>query len=123
MRKVVVIEDDKVTLRLIEKILMDEGFEVLTALDGRVGLDLVQTYLPGLVISDMLIPSIDGMELTKRIRSNSLLKNIPVILISAVYKGYTFKRDIEESGADHFMAKPLNMPELLRIAKEILKES
>jgi len=123
MKKIVVIDDDKVTLRLVEKTLVDQGFEVLTAPDGLSGLDLIHKSLPSLVISDVLIPKIDGMELTKKIKSHSVLQYIHVILMSAVYKGFAFKKDILESGADSFLAKPLNTSELVQQVNNILKKA
>jgi DNA-binding response OmpR family regulator len=120
--RAVIVDDDKVTLTMLEKTLSDAGLEVLTAQDGMKALSLIQTQNPDIVISDLLIPKLHGLELCARIRQNALLKHVTVILMSAVYDYDTFKQDIESSEADYFIAKPLNIPELTIFVQRILAE-
>ena len=101
-RPVIVIDDDKVTLAILEKTLSSAGFMVLTAQDGMKGLDLVQTRTPPVVIVDMLIPKLHGLELCKRIRDNAILQDVKIILMSAVYRGSAFTGVIEKSGSGLF---------------------
>jgi DNA-binding response OmpR family regulator len=119
-KKVVIVEDDPVTLSLLKKAISEPGIEVLTAQDGATGLALIQGMKPDLVISDMLISKIHGIELCKKIKEDVTLKDIPVILMSAVYKDYRFKYDIESSGADFFIEKPIDMKNLLSIIHNLL---
>jgi len=120
--RIVVVDDDKVTLELIGRSLAKAGHEVYTAANGELGFDLIKSVMPDLIISDMLIPKIHGIELVQKIRNEPLMKDIPFILISAVYKSLTFKRDIDESGADFFVQKPLDMPKLLSLVKDLLEK-
>ena len=120
MARVVIVEDDKVTQKILEKALVEAGLEVLIAEDGMKGLDVIQTSKPDIAIIDMLIPQLHGVDLCKRIRQNSLLKDIKIILMSAVYQFSTFRMEIEDAEADYFINKPLDMGRLLALVDEIL---
>jgi len=120
MARVVIVEDDKVTQKILEKALVEAGLEVLIAEDGMKGLNVIQTNKPDIAIIDMLIPQLHGVDLCKRIRQNSLLKDIKIILMSAVYQFSTFRMEIEDAEADYFINKPLDMGRLLALVDEIL---
>lgn len=107
--KILIIDDDPVTLTMLSKSLAGEGFEILTSRDGQEGLDLVYRERPVLVICDLLIPHIDGLDLSRTIKADEDLHFTRVILMSAVYKGMQHKSDIWESGADDFVTKPLDI--------------
>lgn len=112
-RKILIIDDDRVTLTMLEMILSRHGYQVLSAKDGAEGLELAAKEKPGAVISDMLIPKIHGLELCTKIKQNPQLKDIKVILMTAVYKGTSFQFEAKNSGADHFIEKPIDTNELL----------
>ena len=120
MARVVIVEDDKVTQKILENALAQPGLEVLIAEDGMKGLDTIQTTKPDIAIIDMLIPKLHGVELCKRIRQNSLLQDVKIILMSAVYQFSTFRMEIEDAEADFFINKPLDVPKLLELVEEIL---
>jgi DNA-binding response OmpR family regulator len=120
MARVVIVEDDTVTQKILEKALIDAGMEVLIAEDGMKGLDSIQTTKPDIAIIDMLIPKLHGVELCKRIRENSLLKDVKIILMSAVYQFSTFRTEIEDAEADYFINKPLDINRLLELIDNIL---
>lgn len=112
-RKILIIDDDRVTLTMLEMILSRHGYQVLSAKDGAEGLELATKEKPGAVISDMLIPKIHGLELCTKIKQDPQLKDIKVILMTSVYKGASFQFEAKDSGADHFIEKPIDMNELL----------
>jgi DNA-binding response OmpR family regulator len=118
--KILVIDDDKVTLTMLEMILSRNGYKVLSANDGAQGYDLAAKEKPDAVISDMLIPKIHGLELCTKIRENPLLQDTKIILMTAVYKGATFQFQAKESGADYFIEKPIDTKGLLDKLKELL---
>ncbi len=120
MARVVIVEDDRVTQKILEKALIEAGLEVLIAEDGMKGLDSIQTTKPDIAIIDMLIPKLHGVELCKRIRENSLLKDIKIILMSAVYQFSTFRMEIEDAEADYFINKPIDMNGLMELIDNIL---
>jgi DNA-binding response OmpR family regulator len=118
--KVVIVDDDRVTLSILEKALTEAGLEVLTAEDGMKGLDLIQTTAPAVAIVDMLIPKLHGVDLCRRVKENELLIGTKVILMSAVYQYAAFRRDIEHADADFFVNKPLDMPKLMGFVEQIM---
>ncbi len=111
--KIVLVDDDKVTLRFLEHFLVDNLFAVLTAQDGEAALDLVNKEKPSLVISDVVLPKMDGVELCKRIKQDPDLKRTRVILMSAVYQGAMLGPVALGCGADGFVGKPIRSTELL----------
>ncbi len=117
--KILVIDDDRVTLTILDTFLKKQGYHVITAPDGATGLALAQNEQPDIVITDMLIPKVHGIELCQHIKSNEELKNTAVILMTAVYKGMAFKRDVDESGADYLIEKPLDTAKILELIKTL----
>ena len=111
--KILVIDDDRVTLTMLEMILSRHGYQVLSAKDGEKGLELALKAKPDVVISDMLIPKIHGLDICNKIKQDPQLKDTKIILMTAVYKGATFQFEAKESGADHFIEKPIDTNELL----------
>ena len=118
--KILIIDDDRVTLTMLEMILSRHGYKVLSAKDGAEGFELASKEKPDVMISDMLIPKIHGLELCTKIKEDPLLKDIKIILMTAVYKGATFQFEAKESGADHFIEKPIDTNDLLDKLKELL---
>lgn len=122
-KKIVVIDDDRITLTMLEMVFSRHGFQVFSAQDGAEGYELVQKEKPDILISDMLIPKIHGTELCKKIKETPELKQTKVILMTAVYKGPSFRFEARDCGADDFIEKPLDMKDLLsRIDKFLKKE-
>ncbi|MCK4496369.1 MAG: response regulator [Candidatus Aminicenantes bacterium] len=122
-KKIVVIDDDRITLTMLEMVFSRHGFQVFSAQDGAEGYELVQKEKPDILISDMLLPKIHGTELCKKIKETPELKQTKVILMTAVYKGPSFRFEARDCGADDFIEKPLDMKDLLsRIDKFLKKE-
>jgi DNA-binding response OmpR family regulator len=96
------------------------GFWVYSANDGEEGFDLINKEHPDLVISDMLMPKVHGVDLCKMIRGTPELKKIKVIMMTGVYKGRFGLEEAFDSGADYFITKPLDMDTLLRKIYELL---
>lgn len=111
--KIVLVDDDKVTLRFLEHLLVDNLFTILTAQDGEAALELVKREKPSILISDLVLPKIDGVELCKRIKQAPDLKRTKVILMSAVYREAALRSVARDCGADGFVGKPIRSTELL----------
>ena len=120
--KILLVDDDRVTLTMLEMILSRHGYMVLSARDGEEGLALLNKEKPDVLISDMLIPKIHGLELCKKVKQDPQLKNISVILMTAVYKGAAFQFEAKECGADHFVEKPIDTKGLLDKLKELIAQ-
>jgi len=120
--KIAIVDDDRVTLAVIEKALILDGFWVYSAQDGEEGIALVKRENPDILISDMLIPKIHGVDLCKKVKESQELKHTRVILMSAVYKKITYRDIISESGADDFIEKPVDLNDLKDRIKKLLKD-
>ncbi len=120
--KIAIVDDDRVTLAVIEKALILDGFWVYSAKDGEEGLALVKREKPDILISDILMPKIHGVDLCKKVKESQKLKHTRVILMSAVYKKITYKDLIRESGADDFIEKPVDLNTLKGKINKLLKD-
>ncbi len=123
MAKILVVDDDKVTLTMLQMTLARAGYEVAIARDGADGYDLACRIKPDLMISDMLLPKLHGIDLCKKIKENPDLAGMKIILMTAVYKGMPFKSEARFCGADDLLNKPLDTKNLLSRVKELLSQA
>lgn len=105
-KKIVVIEDDPKTRRLISTTLGSDDWDLILAADGKEGLDKIRLHVPDLVITDILLPRMDGHVVLETMKREPELAKIPVIMLSAIYISDHDRRRGLELGADHFLLKP-----------------
>ncbi len=126
--KVLLVDDDPDFLEMHKAVLARNGYEVLTAFNGREGLERVRTDLPDLIILDLMMEKHDsGFSFSKQIKNDPLFKKIPILMVTSVAEvtGYSFS--IEKDGywmkADDFLDKPV-MPDVLigRVEKLLRKK-
>lgn len=118
--KVLIIEDDKHISKLVAYNLDKNGFECSVADDGEEGLDILNKRHPDLVILDVMLPKIDGLEVCRLIKQDHKLKNIPVIMLTA--KGEEVDRIVGlELGVDDYVVKPFSPRELVLRVKAIMR--
>jgi DNA-binding response OmpR family regulator len=120
-RTVLVVDDEPDIVRLLEKALTSEGFNVITATQGLEALQAVKQHNPVLVLLDAMLPEIHGFEICKKIKSSKRFGNVPVIMISAIYRGWRFAEDVKQTyGADDYFEKPFRIVPLLRRVRELI---
>ena len=120
--RVVIIEDERDLAELLAFNLQKEGWHTAIALDGRSGLDLVAAELPDLVILDLMLPEIGGLDVCKQLRKQEKTADIPIIMVTA--KGEEIDRVVGfEVGADDYLVKPFSTRELLLRIKAILRRT
>jgi len=118
-KTILVIDDDVTTLRIVEQALMDAGYQVLTAQDGEQGLKITQENDPDVIITDVLMPGMDGFMLFRELKRDEETKNKSVlVLTSRENVGDTFRR----FGADSFLTKPVDSKRLLSEIEKILEK-
>ncbi len=118
--RVLVVDDDPPSVKMISFLLREEGYSVLTAADGEEALRLVQEERPDLIILDVMMPKVDGLEVCRRLRRQMV--DVPIIILSA--KGETSDRVLGlELGADDYLPKPFEPVELLARVKAVLRRS
>ena len=104
-KRILVIDDDIDSLDIVKTLLTREGFSVITAKDGNEGLELLKSSNPDLVISDVLLPGLNGYEILEYIKSDEDLKEIPVILFTAVYVTDDDREFAYSLGVDRYLFK------------------
>jgi DNA-binding response OmpR family regulator len=110
--KVLLVEDDPVILRLLEVNFELEGFDVVLAHDGAEGIDLARSERPDLVISDIMMPKVSGLELVAALKGDEATATIPIILLSAKAQSADLKAGLE-AGADDYVTKPFEPLDLV----------
>ena len=119
--RILYIEDNPQNMRLVRKMLGIGGYEILEALNGETGLGMAQTYLPDLILMDINLPDIDGMEVTARLKAFPDLAHIPVIALTANAMHGDRER-FTSAGCDGYLAKPVTKNELLTTVAKFLQQ-
>lgn len=109
--KILIVDDEPLNVKLIAAILTSENYEISLAYNGKQALEKVDADCPDLIILDIMMPDIDGFEVTRKLKANHKTKDIPIILITAS-DAADFKVIGHEAGADEFLNKPINILEL-----------
>ncbi len=119
-RKVLVVDDRWENRSVIVNLLEPLGFELLEAQDGQDGLTKAQSFLPDLIITDLLMPNLNGYELIKQLRGLVEFRALPVIASSA-HLSAVERQDCTETGFNGFLAKPIKAPELIKQLQQLLQ--
>jgi DNA-binding response OmpR family regulator len=117
-KKVLVVEDHHDTSFMLCRLLKMEGYEVEHAIDGMVGYNTAASEHPDLIITDIQMPRMNGIEMIKRIRKDDGLSRTPIIVMSAY--GKRMINDAMQAGADGFVEKPIDFEKFLSTVKEKL---
>lgn len=117
-KKILAVDDERHIVRLVQINLMKEGYEVVTANNGREALEMIASEKPDLVVMDVMMPEMDGFEALEKMKADPATANIPIIMLTAkaqdadVFSGW-------QKGADLYLTKPFNPTELLSFVKRI----
>lgn len=120
-KKILVIDDSSTNIVLLNAVLMQNGYEVITALNAKEALHLLEKEIPDLILLDLLMPEISGFDFLEKIKHDEKLKNIPVVIVSAVGT----KENIHlthEMGAVNFITKPIDIDQLLATVSQLLEK-
>ncbi|RZK70167.1 MAG: response regulator [Pedobacter sp.] len=111
-RRILAVDDDNDIVDIIKIILEDEGYEVSTLTNGRDVLKCIETNRPDLILLDVMLGGIDGRDICKAIKSDKLLMDIPIVMISASHNLHNI---LEQQGSPNdFLAKPFDIDNLVR---------
>ncbi|MCU1379830.1 MAG: OmpR [Acidimicrobiales bacterium] len=119
-RTVLIIDDDAVILRLLEVNFEMEGFFVRTAADGEEGLEVALAEAPDIIISDVMMPRMNGLELVTSLKHDPATATIPVILLSAKAQASDIKAGLD-AGADDYVTKPFEPHDLVERVTKLLR--
>lgn len=119
-KKILVVDDEKDIVEILQEILRHEGYDVITASDGNEGLKKASENKPDLIVADVMMPHMDGYELVKRLKEDPGTTNIPVVFLTAKdqatdrYKGLSL-------GVAAYIVKLFDLDELREVVREVLE--
>lgn len=118
-KKILVVEDEEALLKLQSILLTIRGYEVEGVMDGQAALEAVATMKPDLIMLDIMLPKIDGLEVCRQVKANEATRHIPVIMLTAKKS----KEDLvmgEQAGADLYITKPYKSSMIIETIKRLL---
>jgi CheY-like chemotaxis protein len=116
-RQVLVVEDNEKNMKLVRDVLRATGYATLEATTGEDAVELAQAHEPALVLMDVQLPGIDGLEALRRLRQEELTASIPVLAVTAQAMSGDRERFLE-AGFDGYLAKPIDVAELIQVVEE-----
>lgn len=119
---ILVVDDDKEIVRLVRAYLEKGGYNVLTAYNGEAGLHIIRSEQPALVVLDLMLPDRDGWDITRIMRSDPLLSETPILMLTARIDD-TDKIVGLELGADDYVTKPFNPREVVARVRSVLRRT
>jgi DNA-binding response OmpR family regulator len=117
---VLVVDDDPVILKLLEVNFEMEGFTVLVARDGEEGIEVARSDQPDLVVSDIMMPKVSGLELVTALKADPTTSEIPIILLSAKAQNADVRSGLD-AGADDYVTKPFEPLDLVDRVNRLLE--
>jgi DNA-binding response OmpR family regulator len=122
MKRILIIEDDRDIVELVRYNLANEGFQVSSANDGSTGLSTLKKTPPDLLLLDLMLPKLSGLEICREIRRDDSLNRLPILMLTA--RGEEADRVVGlEMGADDYVTKPFSPRELLARVKALLRRA
>jgi two-component system, cell cycle response regulator DivK len=120
-KPILIVDDNESNLKLERDLLAQEGFDVQTACDAEGALDQLRHFRPDLILMDIQLPGMDGLELTRRLKRDPAMRDIVILALTA----YAMKGDYEkaiEAGCDGWITKPINTRTLPQIVATYLEK-
>jgi two-component system cell cycle response regulator DivK len=121
-KRIMVVEDNDLNRKLFCDVLKSQGFTVEPVADGLEALDKARAFVPNLMIMDIQLPNISGLELIEGAKADPLLRSIPVLAVTA-YAGKGDEERIREAGADGYLAKPVSIGPFMAAVKRLLENA
>ncbi|MBB3956386.1 MULTISPECIES: response regulator [Novosphingobium] len=121
-KRIMVVEDNDLNRKLFCDVLKSQGFTVEPVGDGLEALDKARAFVPNLMIMDIQLPNISGLELIEGAKADPLLRMIPVLAVTA-YAGKGDEDRIREAGADGYLAKPVSIGPFMAAVKRLLENA
>lgn len=120
MKKIVIVEDDRHLRDTLKDILTMKDFNVYTSIDGVKGYEEIKNINPDLILTDIKMPNMDGIEMVRKIKNEEVLKNIPIIFLSAKTELCNIQEAFE-IGAEDYVLKPFELSSILAAINSLLE--
>jgi two-component system, cell cycle response regulator DivK len=118
-KRILIVEDNKLDVRLLKDILEWRGYETLQTGDGLEAINLAFANLPDLILMDIQLPDISGLEVTRRLRGDDRSKRVPIVAVTAFAMGW-HEREALDSGCNAYLSKPIAILGFLRTVESFL---
>ena len=118
-KRILIVEDNKIEVRLVKDVLEARGYDTLQTGDGLEAIDLAVANLPDLILMDIQLPEISGLEVTRRLRGDERSRRIPIVAVTAFAMGW-HEREALDSGCDAYISKPISIFGFLRTVESFL---
>ncbi|MGM0442030.1 MAG: response regulator [Elusimicrobiota bacterium] len=116
-KKIMSVEDDATTIKLLKFMLEKKGYKVISFKNGKEAVENVEEVMPDLILMDIMMPEMDGIEATKRIKKKEKVSEIPIIMLSALGQEMEVMKGLQ-AGADGYVVKPFDSEALLKQIEE-----
>ena len=119
MKKIMIVEDNELNMKLFNDLLQAQGYSTVQSSDGKDVINLARQSRPHLIIMDVKLPGVSGIELTRKLKADAELKTIPILAVTA----FAMKGDQEkvmDSGCDDYLPKPISIPVFLETVAKYL---
>ncbi len=118
-KKVMIVEDNELNMKLFDDLLTAHGYATCKTRDGRQVLDIARVEKPDLIIMDIQLPEVSGLEVTQRLKADEGLKSIPVVAVTAfAMKGDEEK--IRQGGCEDYISKPISIGDFMKVVEKYL---
>lgn len=121
-KRILVVEDNDLNRRLFCDVLKSQGFAVEPVADGRDALDKARDFVPNLIIMDIQLPNVSGLELIEAAKADTILRSIPVLAVTA-YAGKGDEERIRDAGADNYLAKPISIGPFMSAVRALIDKA
>ena len=120
-KRILIVEDNKADVRLLKDILEKRGYETLQTGDGCEAIKLALAHLPALILMDLQLPEISGLEVTRRLKDDDRSRHIPIVAVTAFATGW-YKHEALNSGCDAYVSKPISILGFLSTVESFLPQ-
>ena len=120
-KTILIVEDNELNMKLFHDLLEAHNYDTLQTRDGNEALELAREHRPDLILMDIQLPGVSGLEVTRQIKADDELKSIPIIAVTA----FAMKGDedrIREGGCEAYIAKPIRIDELVATVKKFIND-
>jgi CheY-like chemotaxis protein len=122
-RTILIVDDEEESRALLERVLIAEGYQVRTTTNGRQALRMIKERAPDLLLLAALLPEVHGFEIAQRLRGSQRYGSMPIVMISAVHRGWRLAEDLRDScGVEHYIERPLRPDDIKRTVLLALAE-
>jgi len=121
-QKILIIEDEATLQKALQEILLQEGYEVISALDGKRGLELVRSEMPDMILLDLILPKMDGFEVLEAIKKDEKVKEIPIIILTNLGSVEDVQRALDLGATNYMVKADYNLSDIVDKIKKIIEK-